>query len=141
VVREVFDDEVVIVNLDSGAYYSLGGTGTQIWNLMEQGLSPAAITDNLVQFYDGSRDEIHAGLEGLLRDLLSEKLIVSFEEAEPDGILPPTTNTAAAVNGKKPFETPVLSKYSDMEDLLLLDPIHDVDETGWPAKPPDTSEA
>ena len=30
------------------------------------------------------------------------------------------------------FNPPVLSVYSDMEDLLLLDPIHDVDETGWP---------
>lgn len=30
------------------------------------------------------------------------------------------------------FEEPIFHKYTDMEDLLLLDPIHDVDETGWP---------
>ena len=30
------------------------------------------------------------------------------------------------------FEKPVLQKYSDMQDLLLLDPIHEVDEMGWP---------
>ena len=27
-----------------------------------------------------------------------------------------------------------LAVYEDMQDLLLLDPIHDVDETGWPAR-------
>jgi hypothetical protein len=27
---------------------------------------------------------------------------------------------------------PKLEKYTDMEDLLLLDPIHDVQEVGWP---------
>ena len=24
--------------------------------------------------------------------------------------------------------------YTDMQDLLLADPIHDYDETGWPAR-------
>ena len=33
---------------------------------------------------------------------------------------------------KIPFEEPKLEKYSDMEDLLLLDPIHDVEDEGWP---------
>ena len=37
----------------------------------------------------------------------------------------------------KPLAAPVLNKYSDMQDLLLLDPIHDVDEeAGWPTNKP-----
>ena len=35
------------------------------------------------------------------------------------------------------WEPPMLSVYEDMKDLLLLDPIHDVDEQGWPARKPD----
>jgi hypothetical protein len=27
---------------------------------------------------------------------------------------------------------PVLDKYTDMQELLLLDPIHEVDDAGWP---------
>jgi hypothetical protein len=30
----------------------------------------------------------------------------------------------------------VLQKYTDMADLLLLDPIHEVDEQGWPQPAP-----
>jgi hypothetical protein len=31
----------------------------------------------------------------------------------------------------------LLNKYSDMQELLLLDPIHDVDDAGWPKPNPD----
>ena len=27
-----------------------------------------------------------------------------------------------------------LNRYADMKDLLMLDPIHEVDEKGWPSK-------
>ena len=32
------------------------------------------------------------------------------------------------------LKPPVLNKYTDMQDLLLIDPIHDVEAHGWPAK-------
>ena len=35
------------------------------------------------------------------------------------------------------FERPKLGKYTDMQDLLLADPIHEVDEQGWPVQPGD----
>lgn len=35
------------------------------------------------------------------------------------------------------FQPPALESYTDMQDLLLLDPIHEVDEMGWPQKAPD----
>ena len=37
-----------------------------------------------------------------------------------------------ASGGLPPFEPPTLSKYKDMQDMLLLDPVHDVEEAGWP---------
>jgi len=30
------------------------------------------------------------------------------------------------------YAPPSLDKYDDLKDLLLLDPIHEVAETGWP---------
>ena len=30
------------------------------------------------------------------------------------------------------FEKPVIEKFSDMQEMLLLDPIHEVSEMGWP---------
>ena len=34
------------------------------------------------------------------------------------------------------YTEPSLSVFSDMQDLLLLDPIHDVSEAGWPMPKP-----
>ena len=42
---------------------------------------------------------------------------------------PSTTN-------QKEYEPPVIECYPDMQELLLLDPIHEVDETGWPRSIP-----
>ncbi len=30
------------------------------------------------------------------------------------------------------YEEPKLGKHTDMQELLLLDPVHEVGETGWP---------
>jgi hypothetical protein len=32
------------------------------------------------------------------------------------------------------FVEPALNKYTDMQELLLLDPVHEVSEAGWPSK-------
>jgi hypothetical protein len=37
--------------------------------------------------------------------------------------------------GEVPFEPPILERFDDMQELLLLDPVHEVsDEEGWPAR-------
>ncbi len=60
------------------------------------------------------------------KDLVAEGLIA--EDATPDDArraseipLPP-----------QPWTPPTMTAYSDMADLFVLDPIHDVDEAGWP---------
>ena len=54
----------------------------------------------------------------------------------------PKTNGAHGATAVEPhvlpepqegFVAPQLHKYTDMQELLLLDPIHDVDQEGWPA--------
>lgn len=39
------------------------------------------------------------------------------------------------------YRPPVLEVFADMQDLLLLDPIHDIDEVGWPVARPDSPAA
>jgi hypothetical protein len=132
VVCESFDDEVVIVNLDSGAYYSLSGSGVEIWNLIDRGSSLPTIFERLTNSYAATPELLTAEAQRLIGELLEEQLIVALAGAPSDAL-----DTAGANTARLPFVPPVLSKFSDMEDLLLLDPIHDVDETGWPAVKPE----
>jgi hypothetical protein len=33
-----------------------------------------------------------------------------------------------------PYKAPALAVHEDMQDLITLDPIHDVDQVGWPTR-------
>ena len=133
VVAEVFeDDEIVIVNLDSGNYYSLDGSGAVLWNALAAGGSVAAMVAALAGRYRGDRAQMETAASVLLEELLRESLIVPAGEAPASA-----AGEAAPTGPSSAFVPPALQRYTDMQDLLLLDPIHDVDETGWPnIRPP-----
>ena len=136
VTHETIDGEAVIINLDSGNYYSLVEVGSLIWSLVEKGASANEVQDLVLQTYQGDAGVIDRGVQELLAQLQQENLIVPFDGAGEAVDL----NGAALSdnNHEKPsFNPPLLHKYSDMQELLLLDPIHDVDETGWPKPNPD----
>lgn len=129
IVYEILDGQVIIINFDNGAYFSLDNAGTDMWGLMNQPVSARGIVDSMCQRYAGSREEIGQSVEKLLEELHAEDLIVTAEGFEPGN----SVKSQIMPDGERPpFEMPLLTKYEDMKDLLLLDPIHEVDESGWP---------
>jgi len=127
VILETFADEVVIVNLESGNYYSIDKVGAEIWALLAEGASIPQIVSHVGRRYAAPESEIDRTLRAWVEQLLSESLLVPV--ASTGAPRPPTL---AQAPDKLPYEPPVLQKYTDMQELLLLDPIHEVDETGWP---------
>ena len=126
VVHETIEGEVVIINLDSGAYYSLDQAGAVLWSQLEKGLGVEDLARYAAAHYTVSSDEASAAVAALVASLAAEDLV---REAGPV-----SAQTPSPSNGQRvPFVAPVLQKHTDMQDLLLLDPIHEVDETGWPS--------
>ncbi len=137
VTHETIDGEAVIINLDSGNYYSLIESGSFIWSIIGRGASANEVQDLVQQTYQGNAADIDRGVQELLAQLQQENLIVPIDGAPAVEL----ANALPSNNGhEKPlFNAPSLNKFSDMQELLLLDPIHDVDEAGWPkpvADPP-----
>ena len=135
VTHETIDGEAVIINLDSGNYYSLVDAGSLIWALVDRGASASEVHELLQQSYQGDATDIDRGVQELLAQLQQENLIVPVDEAaaaDLAGVLPSTNG-----HEKPSFNVPSLNKFSDMQELLLLDPIHDVDEAGWPKPVPE----
>jgi hypothetical protein len=134
IVHQVFDDEVVIINLDTGTYYSVEGVAAEIWSRID-GTTVKELVDDLTSRYEAGQQEVEPLVMRFLDELQSEGLIVPAEtlrERAAEG--PPTTAQPRSGNGQ--FQAPVLRKFDDMQELLLLDPIHEFDEAGWPiAKP------
>jgi hypothetical protein len=138
VVHEAFDDEVIVVNLESGSYYSVSGSGASIWKLIDSGATLPAVVQAVGATYQGDQAEIERAVGLFVDELRLERLIAPVERADDarddDSA---TSDVTPPLDADRPtFEAPVLEKYTDMEQLLLLDPIHDVDETGWPNAAP-----
>ncbi len=131
VIQETLDGEAVIVNLLSGTYYSLDRAGGVIWNLLISGMSSEDILSQLESIFATDRATLAAAVGELTATLVQEELIVPLKEGTAlADIAPAGVNVPASE--RLPFEKPVLHRYTDMQELLLLDPIHEVDERGWP---------
>lgn len=133
VVQEGFEDEVIVVNLRAGAYYTLSGAGTSIWRAIERSESVEGIRSGLVAAFRGEADAMHAAADALIRQLEAEALIVALP-SDAAGL--PAMASGGPEADRPVFVEPELTKYTDMRDLLVLDPIHDVDDSGWPARRP-----
>jgi len=128
IAHETIDGETVIVNLKSGCYYSSDQVGVVIWNLIVKGITFGEIIDVLTRRYNLGREEITQSTKDMIAELQEEELIVQDES----GVSNEVEKELLTEDDKIEFVPPVLHKYEDMQDLLLLDPIHEVDETGWP---------
>jgi hypothetical protein len=125
---KVFEDEVVVLEMKTGTYFSLRGCGVEVWKLIEENASTARIAEALEARYDAPGSGIASAVESLVDELTEGGLIVSDRSIEPGGTISHATE-------KAPFSAPEVERFTDMQDLLLLDPIHEVDDSGWPHTP------
>jgi hypothetical protein len=131
VIHETIDGEVVIINLNTGNYYSLDRAGATVWELLDKGLSIGEIVEMAAGRYEGSPVDMENSISELVSELQQEDLVLSNDAIRP------VPHSLAIPTEKQRFEAPNLLKYTDMQDLILLDPIHEVDETGWPRRKAD----
>ena len=134
VISETFENEIVAINFDSGSYYGMTKAAMEIWHLLKQGASAETIVRHLASRYDAEPAVIAEAMDRFLTRLREQELIVETEAVDAAG------GTEYPHDARRPWEPPELSVYDDMQDLLLLDPIHEVDETGWPARKPESNE-
>ena len=131
VMHETIDGETIVIDLTTGTYYSLRGSGSTIWNAVASGASHDAIVGHLEDVYDGQPAEIAEAAEAFLSQLEAEQLIAPGNGAGTGGgATPRPTETRSR------FEPPQLERYEDMQDIILLDPVHMVDDQGWPHRAP-----
>lgn len=124
VVSDVIDGEVVLLHLKAGIYYSLIGSGGSLWGALREGASPEQLLAALQRAYP-DQPGLDTDLQAWLQRLREEMLVSPVDGVE----------RTLSVSFEQPYEPPQLNKCTDLQDLLLVDPIHEVDATGWPALP------
>jgi hypothetical protein len=101
IISDTIDDLVIVIHINSGAYYSLTKTSSAVWAKIE-----------------ANESEFEAIEMKYIKGFVDEKILIVQESL--DTIVPIEFSELA-------------TKYTDMEELFLGDPIHGVDEQGWPA--------
>ena len=138
VMHETIEGEVIVIDLTTGSYYSLRGSGAAVWEAIERGSSEGEIVRALGERYDAPAAEIASAVGRLLGELEAQGLVEGADDGAPAAA---TETSQSGVDGPRPaFQAPVLEKHTDMQDLILLDPVHEVDERGWPHAAPAGSE-
>jgi hypothetical protein len=127
IVFEKFDDEVVLINLDNGNYFSILEVAGIVWGLIDKGFNREEAAKLLSELFGTPEAELEIDIQLFIEQLVSEELIsISSIDSHT------TVEAISVQTSGKVYAKPVLEVYSDMQDLILLDPIHEVDETGWP---------
>src|SRR5947209_11318701 len=86
VVHETIDGETILINLQSGTYYSLTGCGSDVWSLLSGGWSDREVAAELERRYgaDGVADSVYA----LVDELAGEQLLDASANGNGNGSRP-----------------------------------------------------
>jgi hypothetical protein len=99
-----------------------------MWTQLVDGATERALVRRIEAEYATDAGEAARSIGEFLDLLIGEDLLIS-EIADDIGVPVGEPITPALL---KTFIPPTFEKFTDMEDMLLLDPIHEVDEEGWP---------
>jgi len=118
VIDDDFGGEAVVMHLGTGRYYSFNKPATQVWALMRE----PRLADEVIATCAN-----HHAVATFLADLVAEGLIIT-DDAVTASLIDPVDGITELTG------TPSFDEFDDMQDLLLLDPVHDVaiEGDGWP---------
>lgn len=129
---ERFEDETVLINVENGFYYSVSPSGSEVLDLVERGCPAHGLSAALFGVQQGPM-ECRTGIVPFLEELVREGILIRRRADHPAYATPyPRDPVYPSIDS---FEPPVLERFDEVRDLLLIDPVHMVDpQEGWPRK-------
>lgn len=122
---DITDGVAIIINNETGIYYGMNGFGTAIFENLINGVDTQAILAELKKIPDISAN-IETDFNSFVENLLEKGLLIPSEEISSVVV---NINSEIATNDQFLLS---VNEYSDAQELLLADPIHEVrEETGW----------
>jgi hypothetical protein len=125
-ISQQFDSEVVLANYQNGVYYNLDGSAAQIWLGLKANRTVEEIGSAIAAATGGDVPSITQQVQSFVDSMLAEGLIA---EGTPE----PSIETWAPVLPGA-FAAPEFQRFDNLRELLLMDPVHDAGEEGWPLR-------
>jgi hypothetical protein len=112
------DRETLVIAFERGHYYAIGGVASDLIEELRRGALPLAfMVASFMAHYERTA-------EALVR-FVSESTLVETGEFEAE---------ERPIHWWYPYKDPEITTHSELEDILVLDPIHDAGPEGWPAR-------
>ncbi len=122
---DVADDQAIIIDSSTGDYYALNVLASLVFDLLAQGASVDSVLNELKKILPDT-EQVEEKLHTFINQLLSHDIIIKTDSSS-DIVVSFEANIIAEGFA---FD---IEKFDDSQDILLADPIHDVDEEqGWP---------
>lgn len=121
-------DEVIVINVANGSYYSGSGSAADVWTLLTQGASPDEAARVLATAFGAPEETIRRDIETCVGFLVERGLLQTIDAPAPK------TEFTLPNGERAAWRLPEFDEYTDMWELIKLDPIHDVEEAGWPVR-------
>ncbi len=119
IICETLDGETLILDLARGLYFSLNKSGSLIWQSLISGRSFGETVADYTRCYRDQSDTLAEDCALFSQSLLDYSLLT--DSAPHQSASRPTFSTGV-------YERPLIEKHSDLEALLLADPIHEFRE-------------
>ncbi len=122
---DMADDQVIIIDSSSGDYYALNILASLTFDYLAKGASTLAVCSAL-QSLSADSSMVEEKLNAFIAQLIEQEILIK---------------TGASTDMDVAFSPDVVAdgfdfdmeKFDDSQDILLADPIHDVEEEqGWP---------
>jgi hypothetical protein len=115
VVAEKFDSEIILIDIAKGLYFSLRGSAVPLWDALAVPRKWCALLDMF------GADAQPAAVLGMLEEY--GLIVQTVDDPDPQALAVYAT-------------TPIVEVFSDLSELITIDPVHEVDAaTGWPNAP------
>lgn len=126
ILAKEFDGELTLINLATGVYFAAGGPAVDIWQALASGHPISAAAKRLVSRYGITESEALSHSLRIASTLVGYGLLAATASAAAEPDVSPLPSNADT------WSLPWIESYGDMQDLLLLDPVHDVEGGVWP---------
>jgi hypothetical protein len=117
VASKVLDGEAILINLQTGVYYSFNPVAGLIWSIASGGVTTADASVQISRHFDISADAVTTDVQMFLDSLRSEGLATMSERPSPSTAAVPDIPTE-----RPAYTTPTFEKFTDMMEMFALDP-------------------
>jgi len=128
VMHERLDGEVVALDMATGRYFSMSGPAADVWHLVSTGCEPSVWSVELSTVYMTTNEFV--GIDDFVSKLLDAGLL----KLTGDQTVKSDYDRLPLDHSRQRWTSPELFSYDDLSDLILIDPVHDTTDDGWPTR-------